>query len=217
MLSMGLLDSLNPSAIAVTIIQLSSDKKPILKALAYILGIFVTYFSLGIVLFGLYSYFGNNLDFGFLTNLINNPPIWAYYLQLIFGIFLCIYSVFYFLPKTASKKINMQSKPSLLLSFGLGATITLIESATALPYFGAISTIYLANVGFLTSLILLFAYNIIFVLPPLILVSIYSFFPAKFDIFIFKVKTFFVKVFSLDSQIWNVFAWNWTNYRYCFL
>ena len=194
----AILDSINPSAIVITVAQLSNGKNPVAKCLAYIFGIYITYFFLGTVLYSSYSAFGNSfkIDFNGLINFINQPPIWAFYLQLVIGISLIIYSIHYFRPKiqevTEVKDIKLssiESKTSLTASFLLGITVTGVEAFTALPYFGAISTLYISNLGFFRSLILLIIYNIIFILPPLILVLMYKIFTSKFEELTIKIKS----------------------------
>ena len=195
----ALLDSINPSAVVVTVAQLSCSKKPVANCLAYIFGIYITYLFLGISIYSFYSAFGNSfkIDFNSLINFIDQPPLWAFYLQLVIGISLIVYSIYYFKPRIEEvndKKFTpVESKSSLASSFLLGITVTGVEASTALPYFGAISTLYISNLGFFRSLILLIIYNIIFVLPPLMLVLMYKTFSYKFEESVSKIKSILAK------------------------
>ena len=56
--------------------------------------------------------------------------------------------------------------------FALGMTVTVLELPTALPYLGAVGAITRADLAVAEWLPLLVAYNLIFVLPPLLLVHV---------------------------------------------
>jgi cytochrome c biogenesis protein CcdA len=199
LLGIAVLDSVNPSAIAVTLVQLGSGKNAVARSIAYILGIFTTYSLIGLVLLVAYQSFGAHFQ-SFTIDIpafINNPPLWQYYLQLVLSIILIIFACFYFQPKLekarSDKTKEVKSKNSLLGSFILGISITAIESATALPYLGAISTIYLSGVGNTVGIFLILGYNIIFVLPPLALVALYLCFGSKFEKIVSRIRKFFEK------------------------
>ena len=167
--------------------------------MAYILGIFTTYTFIGLVLFLSYWNFGTyfqslTID---IPAFINNPPLWQYYLQLVLSVVIITYACYYFRPKLengrSDKTKEIKSKNSLLSSFILGISITAVESVTALPYLGAISTIYLSSVGLGGGILLILAYNVIFVLPPLVLVMLYLRFGNKFEKIVNRVRSFFTK------------------------
>ena len=185
----AILDSVNPSAIAVTLIQLTRPRRPIVQALAYILGIFITYFIFGIVLLLGYKYFVDSikLDFSFFNNFANQFPSWPQFLQIFIGSILIIYSLFFFTQKVENSsestyKPDSQTHHNLALkSFALGITITGVEAGTAIPYFGAISTIYFYNLSTFYNFLLIFLYCLLFVLPPLAIVGVYILFRGKFE------------------------------------
>jgi hypothetical protein len=93
-------------------------------------------------------------------------------------------------PKTKSEKTgkNSLTQTSLFGFIALGVGITGVEATTALPYFGAISTMFLANFGLLTNLILVFFYSLIFVLPPLVLIGIRLVYKDHFEMVLAKLK-----------------------------
>jgi cytochrome c biogenesis protein CcdA len=190
--TIALVDSINPSAIVMTLVLLSSGKNKVLKSLVYVTGIFVTYFAIGSVLLLAYNLFGSSFKFDFnpLTNFIIKPPLWSYYLQLILGCWIVVYAVKYFSKKSNNDSIEpSKSQPkSLLAVFVLGMTITLVEASSALPYFGGISTIFVANLGLLNSLIFLTIYNLVFILPPLAIILIYCFNSNHFERIISRIK-----------------------------
>jgi cytochrome c biogenesis protein CcdA len=195
----AVLDSVNPSAIVVTLAQLSGGKNVVTRCLFYILGIFLTYLIIGLVLYTLYFYFGSSFqfDFGPAKNFIDQPPIWSYYLQILLGPCLVIYALYYFRPNSKKSKpktpSSKSSKNSIITSFLLGVTVTGVESVTALPYFGAISTLYIANVNYAQGVLLLIVYNIIFISPPLFLVVIYKVFASRFASIVSNLGRIFSK------------------------
>jgi cytochrome c biogenesis protein CcdA len=194
LISIALVDSINPSAIIMTLVQLNGTKRVISNALAYILGIFCTYYTMGIILIYLYSSVGSklNLDFTPITSFFVKPPDWAYWSQFFLGIATIVYAIIFYKRKDSAveSQNNKTAKSSIISSFVLGIVITGIEAGTALPYFGAISALYLANLGMLQSIIILFFYNLIFVLPPLAIVGTYVLFRSKFQSVIKSVNNF---------------------------
>jgi cytochrome c biogenesis protein CcdA len=185
LISIGLVDSINPSAIVMTIAQLSGRTHVVRNSLAYIVGIFCTYYTLGVVLILAYAKFGSlvSLDVTPITTFFYNPPQWAFTLQGIIGLFTIIYSVFFFkkIENEFKESKTASAKSSILSSFILGIVITGVEAGTAIPYFGAILTLYLSNIGIAQSLILLVMYNLIFVLPPLCIIGLYLIFKDQFQ------------------------------------
>jgi cytochrome c biogenesis protein CcdA len=181
----AILDSFNPSAILLTVSMLASGTK-IRNILLYIFGISCTYFGMGTVLVIGYQLFGSGfkLDLNFVGEYISKPPLWTILTELIVGVSLFVYSLNQRINKNTTVK-KVEPKPivqkSMLSFFLLGVVITGAESTTALPYFGAISTLFLANKGVLTNLSLLGIYNIIFILPALLLIAIRLYYKEKFD------------------------------------
>jgi cytochrome c biogenesis protein CcdA len=188
----ALLDSINPSAIVMTIGLLSTGKR-VRHVLSYIFGIMVTNFTFGLVVLSIYKYSGNsfNFDLSGINELVNKPPMWAIYCQLVAGLCLLTYP---FWPKSKKAKVVKPDKKlnsnrnSLLGYFLLGVTITGIEATTALPYFGAISVLFLANYPMVFNAMILLGYNLIFVMPPLVILGIAVLFRNKFDCIISKLQ-----------------------------
>jgi cytochrome c biogenesis protein CcdA len=205
----ALVDSLNPSAIVMTFVMLGYGSKRVLKALIYILGIFVAYFSIGLALLIAYKLLGSSIkiDLSWIENLINKPPQFAYWVQLVVGILLVIYSFIY--RKKVKKSVDLEvdsnnqaKKPQNLIAvFLTGISITFVEASTALPYFGGVSSIVLSSQSWLENLIQLLYYNIIFVFPPLIVTSIYFFNRDRFQIITEKINNFISKYSSLILRL----------------
>jgi Sap, sulfolipid-1-addressing protein len=191
-ISIAILDSFNPSAIILTISMLGSGTK-FRNILLYIFGIFCTYFGIGAVLMIGYQFFGSGfkIDLSFVGDYFNKPPLWTILTEFIAGISLLIYTLIHS-KKTSliekKPKSNTVVQKSMLSFFMLGVVITGVESTTALPYFGAISTLFLGNKGVLTNLVLLCIYNIYFILPALILIGIRLYYKEKFDLIIVSLK-----------------------------
>jgi hypothetical protein len=193
LIPIAILDSFNPSAILLTISMLASGTK-IRNILLYIFGIFFTYFGLGAILVIGYQYFGSGfkLDINFVGDYISKPPLWTIMIEFFIGVSLLIYTISQEKSKNlTTKKIKPKTieQKSMISFFILGVVITGVESTTALPYFGAISTLFLANKGILINLILLGIYNIFFILPALLLIIIRLYYKEKFDRVINSIRT----------------------------
>ena len=176
-LGLALLDSLNPSALAMTLYLLTTkDYTP--KVLTYIAGIFATYLAVGLLLL-----LGLGTALSAPGDAAEHPII--YVLQGVLGAGLLLYAL------VDPNKGKPQQGPRLPRSLGLGAifllgiTITGVEVTTALPYLGAIGLLTNADLAPTQWLPLLLAYNLIFILPPTLLLIAYRLFgerlQARFD------------------------------------
>ncbi|HFK1497127.1 GAP family protein [Bacillus paranthracis] len=161
---LAILDTLSPTTIGVTIYLLLTDKERLTKRLfVYLLTVAGFYFAVGVSLM-----LGLDFLFKFISGLFQNRIVsWSFF---IIGVILFIAS-FYIPPKKNSEIPSPKSK-SIFSMIALGFTTTLIEVGTAFPYFAAI--------GILTSLIqwssILAGYNLIMVLPSLLLFLFYLLF-----------------------------------------
>jgi hypothetical protein len=143
----------------------------------------------------LYTYAGSSLQFNvdFINNYIAKPPFWTVALELIAGLSLFLYAFYTKSKKSIENKALPQKKivkTTFLSFFILGVTITGIEATTALPYFGALSILFVANYSFLINALLLCGYCLIFVVPPLIILWIASVYKQKFEIIIARLNTY---------------------------
>lgn len=166
-LGLALVDSINPSALAVALYWLSQPS-PVPRVLAYVAGIAVTYLTLGVALM---------LGFGSLAqalgHLADHPVTLG--VQLVLGIAMFGYGVF--APKASASDPPPQRQPSRAGLVGmalLGVTITAVELTTAFPYFGALALMTSAQLAWPQWLLLLLVYNAIFVAPPLALVGLHA-------------------------------------------
>ena len=158
----ALVDSINPSALVVTL-QLLSRRAPLRAILTYIAAVFATYLTFSIM-----------LVLG-LTALID--PLGAFFETraaniglAVLGAGLLAYALFSRNPKNPPKprpfKLTSTSVSGLIL---LGVSVTVMELPTALPLLGAVGLLTSADPGSAVWLPLIILYNVVFVLPPLLL------------------------------------------------
>lgn len=163
-LLLAVVDSINPSAIVVTLYLLSiAGSRALVRVAVYVGAIFITYLMLGaMMVLGIESLLpslGGVL--GGSTGLIA---------QSLVGLVLLVYSL------TASST-HRQSSPVVARPSAstyaalvmLGISVTAMELPTAIPYFAAIALITEAGLPIRAWAPLLGVYNLIFVLPPIAL------------------------------------------------
>ena len=168
---LALLDSLNPSALAMTL-YLLTQRHYTSKVLVYVAGIFATYLSLGVlILIGLGTFLSR------LGDATEHPLIYG--LQGVLGAGLLLYALIDPHKGKPQRPTRLPRSLGLGALFLLGVTITGVEFTTALPYLGAIGLLTNANLALGQQLPVLVAYNAIFVLPPLLLLLAYRFFAAR--------------------------------------
>lgn len=158
----ALVDSINPSALVVTL-QLLGRRAPLKAILLYIGAVFITYLTFGILLVLGLATFIEPLG-AFLETRLANILLAA------LGAGLLGYALFSRNPRNPSPpreyNLTATSGSGLVL---LGVTVTAMEMPTALPLLGAVGLITSSGVAPAVWLPLMITYNIIFVLPPLLL------------------------------------------------
>lgn len=158
------LDSINPSAILVTFWLLPRHNY-MQAVIAYVLGIFFTYFILGIILLlGFNTFYSTDYAADNLVFLLA---------ELFIGIGLFIYSFFIKPGRNDSAIKRLEGRTGFLMLFMLGSLVTVIEFTTALPYLGAIGILAGANINACQQILILLAYNVIFIIPPLLIMFAY--------------------------------------------
>jgi cytochrome c biogenesis protein CcdA len=159
-LALALVDSINPSAIVVTLYLLSRGRAPA-QVVVYILAIFLTYLTLGtLMMFGLEAVLPSlrTLDSSRLGLIV----------QGLIGLALLVYAIR--APSATGQGPRVEpSASSYLALMVLGVVVTTMELPTAIPYFGAIALLTTADLPMARWLPLLVLYNTIFVLPPVLL------------------------------------------------
>lgn len=192
---LALLDSLNPSALVVTIYLLTRER-PAPAVAAYLAGIFVTYTAIGIILM-----LGLDVLLTTFQQALWGPA--AYGLRGAVGIGLLLYIGMRPRPgrdgngpgtdlDTASIGTDFETarRPPFVPKsarvagwaglFALGAVVTLFELTTAMPYMAAIGLLTYLQWPVAQWVGALVAYNVVFILPPLVLLGVSVVWGARF-------------------------------------
>ena len=162
---LSLLDTLSPATLGITVYLLLTEKKKVgLKLMVYLFTVIGFYFSAGVAI---------KLGFGFFfevfsTFLQNRVVSWMLF---IVGGILFIWS--FYVPKRKKSSYTSPTTKTNSRMIALGVTTSLVEVGTALPYFTAIALMTNAGLVWYEWLPLLFAYNVVMVLPPFILYMLY--------------------------------------------
>ena len=195
LLGLALLDSLNPSALAMTLYLVTTGAQAS-RVLTYIAAVFITYFTVGLLLLlgltSLLSTFQGALE-----------STAAYIVQAVIGAAMLIYS---FSPNKRGEAEAVTKAPrsqGFAAMFLLGVTITTVEFPTAFPYLGAIGILDSLRLPFLGWLLLLLGYNLIFVVPPLLLFGTYRLFGNRYEAW-FKRYEKRLKYETRETMLWIV-------------
>ncbi len=167
LLLLALLDSLNPSALAVALWLLSRPQAGS-RLVAYVGGILLAYLGLGIAMMLGFTVLG-----GALGDLLDHPALLA--AQALLGAALLTYAIL--APADAPQRHGEPRPPpsGRLAAYALlGMGVTVAELVTALPYFAAIALLLRAELPPAQWLPLLLGYNLIFVAPPLLLLALHT-------------------------------------------
>ncbi len=161
-IGIALVDSINPSALVVTL-QLLSRRAPVSAILTYIGAVFVTYTTVMVLLV-----LGLGALLEPLTALMQTTA--ANVALAALGAGMLIYAVLAKNPKEVpvrtSRRLTAGAAGGLFL---LGVSVTVAELPTALPLVGAVGLLTSANLTVGAWVALVLVYNAIFVLPPLLL------------------------------------------------
>ncbi len=155
------IDSINPSAIVVTLYLLTRSEASVQVAV-YIVTIFLTYFAVGLLMI-----LGIDAFVPSIGALLSSPV--GLVGQGLVGLTLLAYSLTAFPNRTSATPVTPPSARTYAGLALLGVTVTAMELPTALPYFGAIAVITSADLPPRQWAPLLGMYNAIFVLPPVML------------------------------------------------
>lgn len=164
-LALAVLDSINPSAIVVTLYLLSTTGPRVHRNVAvYVATIFITYGLLGLLMvLGIESLLPSiGALFQGLTGFV---------LQSATGLALLVYSLTASASGSSSSPVARPSAGTYAALVMLGVSVTVMELPTAFPYFAAIGLISEARLPVAAWAPLLTIYNVIFVLPPLALLA----------------------------------------------
>lgn len=165
---LALLDMFSPAIIGVTVyVLLAGREKKHRLIIAYLTTVIVFYFCTGVFLM-----LGLDIVFSPLADVLSSNT--AKILMTIVGGILFIGS--WFVPKKKAVESPKPKNFKLKSMIGLGITTSILEVATAIPYFAAIGLMISRNVSFLEWLPVLLGYNVIMVVPALILLLLHMLF-----------------------------------------
>jgi cytochrome c biogenesis protein CcdA len=158
--ALALVDSINPSAIVVTLYLLSGGRMPA-QIVVYVAAIFLTYLTLGVMMM-------SGIDALLPSLETMGSGRLGLTVQGLVGLAMLLYAIR--APTTARSAPRVEPTASSYAALALlGVTVTTLELPTALPYFGAIALLTTADLPMARWLPLLLLYNVIFVLPPVLL------------------------------------------------
>lgn len=168
-LGIALVDSINPSAL-VTTFYLLTQRSFTSKVLVYVAAIFTTYLTFGLLLM-----FGLDALLVTFEAQLTGPAVRV--VQSAAGALMLAYALFAPQRSQAKQEARTPRGQNLLAIFGLGVTVTVIESSTALPYLSLSATAIMTGADLLVSqwLPILVLYNLIFIAPPLLLLLAYRY------------------------------------------
>ena len=164
-LLLAVIDSINPSAIVVTLYLLSTAGSRALATVAVYVGtIFTTYLLLGVMMvLGIASLLPS------LGRVLSGNTGFA--VQSIAGLALLVYSLTASSNRESPPVVARPSASTYAALVMLGVSVTAMELPTAVPYFAAIALISEAGLPIRAWAPLLAIYNVIFVLPPIALLA----------------------------------------------
>ena len=158
------LDSLNPATlVAITLILLSSRRRPVAEALGFVLGAFAT-----VLLVGIAVYLGADAAASAVTEGLTWLRRGAFGLA---ALVLLVSSVRALRPRQRSA-VGLPEWFTPLTAGGLGTLMTGADLPNAFPYFIAIERLVSADLGTLTALLVLVAYAVVYCLPCLVLLAL---------------------------------------------
>jgi len=190
---LALLDTLSPATIGVTTYMLLTERERLVSRLfVYLFTVALFYFIVGIILmlgldivFEKFSGFTGNTLFSNLMTFIG--------LGLLIGSF--------FIPKKSNFNSRKPKSKSMFSMVLLGLTTGLVEVGTALPYFAAISMMTAAKLTSPEWMPILAGYNFIMILPPLILIGLYTLFKKSMQKPLDKIRL------TLEKRSGSTLSW----------
>ncbi|MBA4251658.1 MAG: hypothetical protein C0425_08705 [Chlorobiaceae bacterium] len=197
---LALVDSLNPFSIAIQIFLLGVLTNTH-RISYYILGILLVYFVGGVLIFlGLTAYLKILLD-----QISVIPNMFLYSVGFVIGVILLFYGIMALRKNGIVKEIKLERKEfSILALFAIGATGTMFDLPTALPYLGFITKMIEMELNSGIGIFLLSIYSFIYIFPLLILWALFIRYKEKIkekivsvQIYMDKINNYVIGVFSL--------------------
>ncbi|MEX3618912.1 GAP family protein [Paenibacillus glucanolyticus] len=168
LLSIGvfsLLDMLSPAALGVTVYLLLTERDRLISRLGvYLVTVAGFYFLVGAVLM-----LGLGAVMKSISDIFQNRTV-SWMMAILGGV---LFVASFYVPTKKKSEPRRPKSKSFGAMIGLGFTTSLIEVATALPYFAAIGLMTTAQLNTVQWVPILAAYNMVMVLPPLILLGLH--------------------------------------------
>ncbi|KAB8315211.1 hypothetical protein SD81_035195 [Tolypothrix campylonemoides VB511288] len=160
----ALIDCLNPTGTALQIYLLST-RKPIVRSVTFILGVFTAYWTGGLL-------FALGLT-KVIADLFNSIDRFIYVIKFISGVVLI--AIGWTLNTSSQRQKTIKRPKSLkpINTFLLGMVVTVWDLPTAIPYIAVIEQLIRLKLDLPRLMLALFLYNLIFVLPQIVLLGIY--------------------------------------------
>ena len=171
-ISIGLVDSLNPSTIAPAL-YLAAGERPRIRVMEFTISVFVVFLAGGaLIAIG---------PGALLRHVIPHPHRTLRQIgEIVAGVLLIAAAVFiWFRRARLSEHSFPRAEPKRRSTVLLGVTISAIELPTAFPYFAAIAAIVGSGFGAPRQLGLLILFNVCFILPLLVIVVILTVAPKR--------------------------------------
>jgi len=180
-------DVINPVLLAAVIFALGSNR-PYLNSLLIVSGWFVVYYISGIIL---------ALGLDSIVKFLENPRPIDFYIETVIA-FLLIWLAFRIRQPENNKRKKKEFDESDTLkpagAFIIGASINLIGLPFAIPYFAALDQILKADLDWVPSLTALLIYNLLYILPFVLLILIRLIFREQSDPLLSKLNEWMEKI-----------------------
>ncbi|MBU5345945.1 GAP family protein [Paenibacillus lautus] len=163
--ALSLLDMLSPATLGVTVYLLLSERDRLIPRLfIYLLTVAGFYFLVGAALM-----LGLDAVLPSVTGIFQNRTV-SWIMTVVGGV---LFIASFFIPTKKTSEPRRPRSKSFGAMIGLGFTTSLLEVATALPYFAAIGLMTTAQLTTVQWMPILAAYNIVMVLPPILLLGLH--------------------------------------------
>lgn len=198
LLGMSFVDSLNPFSIAVHILLLGVLKNTN-RIIFYITGILVVYLVGGILIFtGSTAIFAKLME-----QFARVPEFILYLLESIFGVILVVYGFLEFRKEKQSRQLQVGQDVSTWALLLLGGGGTLSDLPTAIPYLGFIAKMTEMKIDVWLGCSLLLIYNVIYILPLLIIWLLYQTYKDKIR---YRMESIAAKIEKANKYIIVIFC-----------
>lgn len=163
--ALSLLDTLSPATLGVTVyLLLTGKERLVLRLLVYLSTVAGFYFLVGIALM-----LGMDVLLQSMNAIFQNRTV-SWIMAIVGGV---LFIASFYVPTKKTTEPRRPKSHKLGAMVGLGLTTSLLEVATALPYFAAIGLMTTAHLSMFQWIPLLAGYNVVMVLPPLILLGLH--------------------------------------------